>query len=866
MSTAHRPKQYTFPAELLLLCQWVCWKFLGAERRKTPYQVSGIEAKSNTPSTWASYEDVLKALSKRSSGYEGPGFVFSKEDPYVGIDLDDCLNPDGSPKPWVGTILARFPDTYWEISPSGKGLKGWIRGKLPGAGIGRTKFHDGGVEIYDQGRFFTITGNVYADAPLQITEHQVSLDWLLGAIGKTPKPKQTPAATPISITTQRRASVRTMVNDALQAAGDVGRNRAGYDLAQQMYYNNYSESEALQVVLNDYRPRTSNLNVKGEPLPYTEGEAKTSVRSAYSGVKKEPWGPSTRSGAPSSPSKTLVLPGPTQPVLTEIIQKVIDSKNVVNCFEAAVVDHLAKLSTGAYYVARKTLKDEFGSDMDLTLLNSAIREAKQTIAWETNSKQRTQTLAPLPVRTRGGRPTAVDVALVPGMFNDEGNAQRLLAAYGHGMRHVHAMKKWLIWDQRRWLVDEAGEARELARDTMVRFLNQAVKERDDAARKFANSSIDEKRITTCLANAQDKHKARPAELDTDPYLLNFLNGTLDLRTGELRPHRPEDLITKLVHFNYNPKAQCSTFLKFLEEIMGGGPDVSEGEMDRADRMITWLQKAFGYSMTGVTNEKVVFIAHGVGNNGKSTLISLFRALLDEYSVLLKIDSLMTRSQEDNNSQADLADLRGARFCMTSETEEGQRLAEGKLKRITQGMGKIKATRKYENPIEFPETHKLWMDGNHRPNVRGSDQAIWNRLRLIPFEVVVQEIDEHLPQKLMAEAEGILAWAVRGGIRWYQERLGKPPELEAAAADWRSNMDPLKDWVEEKCEIDVKDKTRYISIPNLRQSYEDWAEASGEKYLLDRKKYIERLEQMGLKQGHDPSGKIRVWLGIRFRKP
>ncbi len=136
-------------------------------------------------------------------------------------------------------------------------------------------------------------------------------------------------------------------------------------------------------------------------------------------------------------------------------------------------------------------------------------------------------------------------------------------------------------------------------------------------------------------------------------------------------------------------------------------------------------------------------------------------------MLLQIDTLMVR-QESNNTQADLADLRGARFVMTSETEEGQRLAEGKLKRITQGMGKIKAVRKYENPIEFPETHTLWMDTNSKPVIRAADdQATFNRLHPIPFTVTIptEEIDKSLPRKLLAEAEGILAWAVEGALEW-----------------------------------------------------------------------------------------------------
>jgi Protein of unknown function (DUF4238) len=165
-----------------------------------------------------------------------------------------------------------------------------------------------------------------------------------------------------------------------------------------------------------------------------------------------------------------------------------------------------------------------------------------------------------------------------------------------------------------------------------------------------------------------------------------------------------------------------------------------------------------------------------------------------------VDTLMVR-QESNNTQADLADLRGARFVQTSETEEGQRLAQGKLKRITQGMGKIKATRKYENPIEFDETHKLWMDTNRKPTIRDvDDKATFNRLHPIPFTVTIpkDQIDKELPDKLLTEAEGILAWAVEGARLWYAEGLAKPAEVEAAKDRWREDMDQLGRFIDERC--------------------------------------------------------------------
>jgi putative DNA primase/helicase len=206
------------------------------------------------------------------------------------------------------------------------------------------------------------------------------------------------------------------------------------------------------------------------------------------------------------------------------------------------------------------------------------------------------------------------------------------------------------------------------------------------AEKFARQSLDTKRITNALREAQDQAYVLPDHLDQNPYLLNFLNCTIGLRTGARREHRREDLITKIVHFNYRPDAECPRFMQFLEEVTGGGPDASEAQLERSGRLISYLQIALGYSLTGNTSEKAVFLLYGPRDNGKSTLLATFLKLLEEYSVLLQIDTLMIKpGGETNNSQADLADLRGARFVMTSETEEGQRLSEGKLKRSSENI-------------------------------------------------------------------------------------------------------------------------------------------------------------------------------------
>jgi len=295
--------------------------------------------------------------------------------------------------------------------------------------------------------------------------------------------------------------------------------------------------------------------------------------------------------------------------------------------------------------------------------------------------------------------------------------------------------------------------------------------------------------------------------------------------------------------------------------MGGAPGASDDDLDRSQRLVAYLRRALGYSLTGTTIEKAVFIPFGTGDNGKSTMLSTFRNLVEEYSHLLQVDTLMVR-QESNNTQADLADLRGARFVQTSETEEGQRLAQGKLKRITQGMGKIKATRKYENPIEFAETHKLWMDTNRKPTIRDvDDKATFNRLHPIPFTVTIpkDQIDKELPNKLLGEAEGILAWAVEGARLWYVEGLAKPAEVEAAKDRWREDMDQLGRFIDERCVTGDGFRARAAA---LYADYKQWATDGGDRSLLTSTAFGTKLTDRGITKTHSERGAVYVGIGLR----
>ena len=450
-----------------------------------------------------------------------------------------------------------------------------------------------------------------------------------------------------------------------------------------------------------------------------------------------------------------------------------------------------------------------------------------------------------------GKDHGADAGLLQYLCTDYGNAQRLIALHGDKLRYCHERKKWLCWDSRYWEPDITGYARLLMRETMSEFLTQAVSTGNKDYIKFAVSSLFRNGLGNGLAVAEAEREIviKTTELDTNPWLLNCLNGTLDLQTGKLREHRREDYITKLVRVNYNPAATCPRWLQFLNEILDPG-------------LIEYLQRCLGYSLTGVTSEKAVFVLHGKHDAGKSTLLTVFREILGDYSTVINIDTVMSKAHETSNTQADLANLNGARFGQTSEAAKDQRLSISKLKAITQGMGLITAVRKYENPITFAETHKLWIDTNPLPAIKEvEDQATFSRLHPIPFTKTIEpeRIDRGLKEKLQAESEGILAWAVVGCLTWKVKGLEKPELVKRATDGWKAENDNVSQFIDEMCE-----RGGPFTCPTtpLYNAYKQWCDRSGEPFVI-HKEFSTRMKNKGFEIGHGKYG--NVFEGLRLRR-
>jgi putative DNA primase/helicase len=398
-----------------------------------------------------------------------------------------------------------------------------------------------------------------------------------------------------------------------------------------------------------------------------------------------------------------------------------------------------------------------------------------------------------------------------------------------------------------------------------------------------NKSLSRAALASMIHLTKKKvRQASASDFDQDPWTLNTENGTVDLRTGTLRPHRPEDLLSKMIPLRYDQHAECPQFMAFLFRIMGSHPDASEGDNINAEQMVSYLQKAFGCAATGKP-EKLLFVLYGEGNNGKTTLLEVIRDALGdkEYAGQVQVDSLMIRPKEAVSSNAvntDLADLQGCRFVSSSEVEQGQRLSLSRVKYLT-GLGQIKARRLRENMITFQPTYKLFLDCNHRPVITDPNDAIWNRVKCIPFKIQIpkEEIDKDLPTKLRTELPGILRWIVEGAVLYHREGLGDPPDVTAATEQYRQESDRLKEFFEDRCVLartgdgaSWKRDGCWLPVSDLYAAYASWAEATGNKYPLSKDSFDERLQKLGRKRdrvrpdGGRDAKQIRVWLGIRFR--
>jgi len=486
---------------------------------------------------------------------------------------------------------------------------------------------------------------------------------------------------------------------------------------------------------------------------------------------------------------------------------------------------------------------------------------------ETNRQRCTPPLDSSEVRGIAESVQRYDAAEESFHLSDLGNSKRIVAAHGRDMRYCYPWRKWVVWDGRRWRMDDSVLAPELAKDLPGIIYAEAANcddpDRRAALGKHAHRTEARARLDNALALARSSLPVAPSELNRKPWLLNAHNGTIDLRTGELKPHRREDLSTQIANVTYNPDAEAPRWERFLLEVMGGD-----------ERMVAFLQRAVGCSLVGSPVEHVLFFLHGGGRNGKSTLLGTVRVALGDYALEASHDLLTTISPNRSRHPTIIADLFCRRFVTTIEVERGAHMAEALMTWLTGG-DTLRARRMREDAWEFDPQHTFWLAANNKPRVQSRTAAVWERIKLVPFEVSfgdgpdfdfprepgIEQIlrgedGDDSPDR--GELPGVLAWAVEGCLAWQREGLDVPGEVRSATELYRDEEDDLGRFFDDECVVS-DDLT--VKFSDLWARYLEWCGNAVEKPVT-KTALGRELTERGFAKDTSKSEAWRLGIGLR----
>tara|TARA_B100000131_G_scaffold278395_1_gene282855 strand:- start:4383 stop:6623 length:2241 start_codon:yes stop_codon:yes gene_type:complete len=441
-----------------------------------------------------------------------------------------------------------------------------------------------------------------------------------------------------------------------------------------------------------------------------------------------------------------------------------------------------------------------------------------------------------------------DIAIIQTENSDIGNGQRLAHYFGNAIRYCDETGGWLVWDGKVWAKDKKLAVHSLAKKTSSFIFKEAAElDGDEAAEKskWGNKSRSSDKINCMMRMARSERNIPVAmdELDCDIWTLNTPNGMIDLRTGDIKPHDPKKLCTKMTAASYEPSTKTPVFDAFMEQIFQGDED-----------LIKYVTQALGFSLTGSVKEHVFFFCYGTGANGKGTLLNLTMDIMGDYSAALPEGMLEARAHDKH--LAELIMLKGLRMAVGAETQEDRRLNEARMKNLTGG-DPITADPKGGAYVTFKPTHSMWISGNHKPKIRGTDNGVWRRMKLIPFKMQVptDQLDKDLGKKLWAERDGILAKLVEGCVSWYRDGFHECKAITAATEAYRKEEDSFGAFILDKC---VVNPLAIVPRSSMRKAYLEWCKINGNREL-SAIAMGERLRRAGFKDVRK-NGQ-RQWSGV-----
>ena len=491
---------------------------------------------------------------------------------------------------------------------------------------------------------------------------------------------------------------------------------------------------------------------------------------------------------------------------------------------------------------------EYPEDMSTIQRAYVMDEIVNTAPTEQPGKTSTEKMAEI----NGRKPADKNIPETKDMFEltDLGNAEMFVREHGRDFLYTHQLG-WFAWDGARWARDDGDLiVRKRAAET-IRGIASYYGYIDDentwkSIKKHAARSESSGRINAVPTIAQTYLSAKIESFDTQPMLINFQNGTLDLVTGEFGTHNRDHRVTQITNTNYNMDAKRDVWDKFIARVLP------------SEDLRNYVQDAIGYSLTGSVAEQCMFILFGTGSNGKSKFTDSIINAFGDYGKSVP-SKLMSSGASDQHPTL-LTELQWRRFASAQETRENGRLDEEMIKQLSGG-DIISAHKMRKDYYDFAPTHKLWLSTNHKPTIRGTDHGIWRRMRMIPFTVTIpdEEKDKHLSDKLALEYDGILAWAVIGAMRWAARGLVLPSEVERATNEYRAEQDTIGQWIED-CVTPIEGMMASKKV--VYDSYRQWCDDNG-VYSLSQRKLTDRLTERGFSSVRTKA--TRMWEGISLLK-
>jgi putative DNA primase/helicase len=451
--------------------------------------------------------------------------------------------------------------------------------------------------------------------------------------------------------------------------------------------------------------------------------------------------------------------------------------------------------------------------------------------------------------------------LEPFNLSDYGNAETLVYYNGADIRYCHGGKKgkWLMWDGERWLEDNKKNMVNLALIT-IRDMHNRTEEMPDCEEKdrllnhWGNKAESVGKVKAMLkaAEAIPKIGITPKELDSNLWLFNCKNGTIDLKTGELRPHNRNDRITKMAPIPYHPDAKCPIWDTFLLKLF-------DGNMED----VKVLQRAIGYSLTGDTRDKSLYYIIGPTDSGKTTFVEIIRKMMGDYGKTTEFNSFVYRKSSAGAARSDIARLEGTRFVTASEVRKDEKFDDALLKGLT-GKDTVVARLLYREHTEFNTQCKIFLVANDMPKT--DDEALLNRIVPLPFKIRIpkEKQDKKLDQKLTNELPGILAWAVRGCLMWQEKKaLQLSPNVSQALLEYGAKADIIKSFIRDSCR---RWRQAHSPFSDLYDEFKTWC-GRNRIHTPSKKAFSQALERKGFERGTIRIGENqqRIFRGLILRR-